>query len=47
MDHLTDLYLEGNRDSVYNIEDSSYIIVEIHKCSEATKFPGNPDCAPV
>lgn len=32
---------------MYNIEDSSYIIFEIHKCTEATKFPGNPDCAPV
>jgi hypothetical protein len=44
---LEDVYLEGNRDSVYNLEDSSYIIYEIHKCTEATKFPGNPDCAPI
>lgn len=25
--------------------DSAYIVYEIHKCSDATKFPGYPACA--
>lgn len=46
IDHLDDVYLQGNRDSVYNLKDSSYLIYEIHKCTNATRLPGYPECAP-
>lgn len=46
IDHLEDVYLEGNRDSVYNLKDSAYIVYEIHKCTEATRLDGYPPCAP-
>lgn len=44
VDHMEGVYMQGNRDSVYNLKDSAYIIYEIHKCSNETKLPGYPDC---
>ena len=37
--------MEGNRDSVYNLKDSSYVVYEIHKCTDALREPDDPKCA--
>lgn len=39
------VYFEGTRDSPLKNEDSAYLIFEFHKCSNATKMEGYPDCA--
>ena len=38
--------MEGNRDSVYNLKDSSYVVYEVLKCTNATRQPGDPECLP-
>ena len=40
VDHLEGVYMQGNRDSVYNLKDSAYVIYEVSKCSNETKLPG-------
>ena len=44
-DPQNEIYFEGTRDSVVNEEDSAYGVIEIHKCSEATRLPNYPECA--
>ena len=40
-----DVYFQGTRDSPIKQEDSSYVVYEVHRCSEATMLPGYPECA--
>lgn len=39
------MYFQGTRDSVIKGEDSAYGIIQIMKCTEATRLPGYPECA--
>lgn len=39
------VYFQGTRDSPLNKKDSSYVVYEVHKCSEKTMKPGYPSCA--
>ena len=46
IDEAEKIYLEGTRDSAYIGEDSTFGIAEILKCTEDSRMPGDPECAP-
>ena len=40
------MYFKGTRDSNYKREESAWGVVEFLKCTEDTRLPGYPECAP-
>ena len=38
--------MQGTRDSIVAEEDHALMIIEVNRCSDATKGEGDPDCKP-